>query len=146
MDFHRSKDLTMTYMQTETYDSSNKGIVDASQGIDLIFNADETIVAYNCVGFNEFKRVINSNWPDPVNVANVIGIALNNANPGQPVRVRVIGLVTNPVWALIPLAPVFAYTTGRITQDILEKSILRIGKAVTSDTIFLMPSEFYRLS
>jgi hypothetical protein len=68
----------------------------------------------------------------------VLGIAANSASPGDPVRVRTTGPMTEPSWAWTPGLPLYVGPDGVLVQSPPASGFIReIGLAVSPTSIVI---------
>jgi hypothetical protein len=86
--------------------------------------------------------VDHTNWRDFKSTAGAIGIALHDANEGEPCEVCIYGIFENMDWILFPNMPVYAFDQGTLTQVIPPINIFDIGLAVTQHKLFINIPKF----
>lgn len=70
-----------------------------------------------------------------------IGLTTNAAVMGGSIDILTIGSIIEPSWAF-SIGPVYIDTNGNITQNVpISGVILKIGTALTPNTLFFNPSE-----
>ena len=120
--------------------------VNSSRIITDTFKALETIPSFAAVSLSENGQIQNTNWPDITSVSNFLGISLNAGFGGQDIEVCLFGIIQNMDWAFTPLKPVYLYYMGTLTQTNPEKTMRKIGKAISANKLFLCPSELLLLN
>ena len=91
-------------------------------------------------------RVELTDWNSYQSVSNVLGIATNSGGEGILIAIQTDGIYQNLTWNLQRGYPVFAFSMGTITQDILPKNSIQVGKAISSNQILIRISEFIMVS
>lgn len=119
-----------------------------AQAADFILTAGDNLEAFRIVYQRQDGRVFYPNPNDPLQVKGIVGITLNNAIVGQEVKIRFMGVVSNPAWNFSPLSntPIMLGSNGTLVQrppnpaNPVEKPI---GEATAPSTVVLIP--FFKL-
>lgn len=109
--------------------------------------ADGMVAKYAALSIGRFNNTVkHALWPDPTLISNILGLSLNDTGDGGEVEFCIMGPVTSNTFSFEIGKPIYVGVGGYLTQRMPNKSVYRIGRAISTDTILVMPSEPYILN
>ncbi len=86
------------------------------------------------------------NWPDQIDLSNIIGITMHDAIPGEAINICLFGILYDTSWDWESFKPIYVGDGGYLTQIMPPRSIYKVAKALGPNTIYVAPSQLFLLT